>query len=236
MTDGTTILLTGASSGIGLATAQKLLPLGYRVVGLSRRNKVDQIEHEAFIPISVDLSDINQAAVTLQSLLHQYDFEALVHAAGAGHFGSIEQFSIAQIESSLRINLTSAMLLSRALIPGMRKRGAGQLVFLGSEAALTVGKKGALYSAAKFGLRGFTQALRADCAVDGIRVSLINPGMVRSPFFDDLDFRPGLAVENAVEVDDVALLITQILQSSKDIVIDEINLSPRIKSIDFRRK
>ena len=60
--------------------------------------------------------------------------------------------------------------------------------------------------------------------------------MVRSPFFDDLDFRPGADPENALEVDDVARIIVQILDSSHDIVIDEINLSPRVKSLDFGRK
>ena len=236
MTDRATILLSGASSGIGLATARNLLQLGYRVIGLSRRGSVDDLSHDSFVPVSVDLGDLDRLEAVLRELLDQYDFDGLVHSAGVGLFGSIEQFSVEQIEHSLRVNLTSAMLLSRALIPGMRKRAAGQLIFLGSESALTAGKKGALYSAAKFGLRGFSQALRADCSADGIRVSLINPGMVRSPFFDELDFRPGTAAENAVEVDDVAQLVGQILQASSDIVIDEINLSPRVKSIEFGRK
>ncbi|MFT4649900.1 MAG: 3-hydroxy acid dehydrogenase/malonic semialdehyde reductase, partial [Flavobacteriales bacterium] len=91
----------------------------------------------------------------------------------------------------------------------------------------------ALYSAAKFGLRGFCQALREDCAKDGIGVSLVNPGMVRSPFFDGQSFAPASLPENAIETEDVAKLIGQILQTSADIVIDEINLSPRVKSIDF---
>ena len=236
MTERATILLSGASSGIGLASAQHLLQLGYRVVGLSRRGSVGGLDHKEFVPVSIDLSDFDRLDAVLGELLDQYDFDGLVHSAGVGRFGSIEQFSVAQIEQSLRVNLTSAILLSRALLPGMRKRAAGQLIFLGSESALTAGKKGALYSAAKFGLRGFSQALRADCSADGIRVSLINPGMVRSPFFDELDFRPGTAAENAVEVEDVALLVGQILQASSDIVIDEINLSPRVRSIDFGRR
>ena len=85
-------------------------------------------------------------------------------------------------------------------------------------------------------MRGFCQALREDCARDGIRVSLINPGMVRSPFFEALDFAPGSEPANAIEVDDVARIVLQILQSSSDIVIDEISLTPRIKSIDFGKK
>jgi NADP-dependent 3-hydroxy acid dehydrogenase YdfG len=115
----------------------------------------------------------------------------------------------------------------------MRRQRDVRLIFIGSESALGSGKKGGLYSAAKFGLRGFCQALRDDCGSDGIQVSLINPGMVRSPFFDDLSFQPGANSENAIEATDVANLVWQILQCSSDIVIDEINLSPRVKSINF---
>ena len=62
---------------------------------------------------------------------------------------------------------------------------------MGSEAALAGTAQGSLYCAAKFALRGLAQALRAECARAGIRVTLVNPGMVQSPFFDELDFRPG---------------------------------------------
>ncbi|MCP3690511.1 MAG: SDR family oxidoreductase, partial [Gammaproteobacteria bacterium] len=95
------------------------------------------------------------------------------------------------------------------------------------------GRKGALYSAAKFGLRGFCQALREDCASDGIQVSLINPGMVRSPFFDDLSFAPAGLPENAIEPIQVAELVDFILASNDNIVFDDVQLTPRLKSINF---
>lgn len=231
-----TAMITGASSGIGLATASLLLDQGYRVVGISRRGGVPQLESDCFIPVALDLGTTGALEAKLAGLVAEYDFDCLIHAAGQGHFGSIEQFSVAQIEASLRLNLTSALVICRSLLPAMRRRGRGQLLFIGSEAALDAGRKGALYSAAKFGLRGFCQALREDCASDGIRVSLVNPGMVRSPFFDALDFAPGAGVENAIAVADVARILWQILQSSSEIVIDEINLSPRVKSLDFGRR
>jgi len=232
MPESGTALVTGASSGIGLATARLLLEQGYRVCGFSRRPP--PLEHENFRASSVDLENPQALGRAMRELVAGQEIDCLVHAAGRGLFGSIEQFSIAQIEASLRLNLTSAMVICRALLPGLRRRGAGRLVFIGSESSLAAGRKGALYSAAKFGLRGFCQALREDCAADGIRVSLVNPGMVRSPFFDQLAFAPGPQSENAIEIDDVAGIVWQILQASPNIVIDEINLSPRVKSIDFR--
>jgi len=231
MAERGSVLVTGASSGIGLSTAQLLLEQGYRVCGISRRPP--PLEHENFSALGLDLENLEALGRALKKLLAEREIDCLVHAAGRGLFGSVEQFSIAQIEASLRLNLASAMVICRALLPGLRRRGDGRLVFIGSESALTAGRKGALYSAAKFGLRGFCQALREDCAADGIRVSLVNPGMVRSPFFDQLSFAPGPQPANAIETGDVAAVIGQILQASPDIVIDEINLSPRIKSIDF---
>ena len=229
-------LVTGASSGIGLATVRRLLAQDYQVTGISRRGQVAGLGEDNFHPLGLDLGDLASVEDELGKLLRRRQFDCFVHAAGRGDFGSIEQFSRLQIEESMRVNLLSGMIICRSLVPSMRRQGQGHIVFIGSESALQAGRKGALYSAAKFGLRGFSQALREDCAAQGIRVSLVNPGMVRSPFFDDLGFAPGALAENAIDVDDVAAVVEQILQSSTDIVIDEVNLTPRVKSIDFTRK
>ena len=235
MTEQRHALITGTSSGIGQAIARRLLQQGYRVTGISRRGRAD-IDDDNFVARSIDLGDMRALESALGEPPLAGDFDCFIHAAGRGDFGSIEQFSVARIEESIRVNLLSGMVICRSLVPRMRRRGGGRIVFIGSESALQAGRKGALYSAAKFGLRGFSQALREDCASDAIKVSLVNPGMVRSPFFDELSFAPGAQPENAIEVDDVAEAVLQILQSSGNIVIDEINLSARVKSIDFKRK
>ena len=229
-------LITGASSGIGLATTKRLLDMGYEVVGISRQTDIPQLDHPNFSLTQLDLALLEDSDQSLKNLLKQQSFDCFIHSAGYGHFTSIEQCSVAQIDRAIRVNLTSALVLCRQLVPMFRRQKQGRLIFIGSESALNAGKKGALYSAAKFGLRGFCQALREDCSKDGIGVSLINPGMVRSPFFEGQAFAPASLPENAIETDDVAKLICQILQTSSDIVIDEINLSPRVKSIDFSPK
>lgn len=229
-------LVTGASSGIGLAVTLRLLEQGYEVTGISRRGQIDALQHENFRAEAIDLGDLDALQSRLAEILRQTDFACLVHAAGQGDFGSIEQFSVAQIEMAIRVNLLSGMVICRALLPQMRRAAEGRIIFIGSESALQAGRKGALYSAAKFGLRGFCLALREDCGSDGIQVSLINPGMVRSPFFDDQTFAPGDAPENAISTNDIASVVMQILQSNPNIVIDEINVSPRVKSINFTRR
>ena len=235
MAEGKTALITGASSGIGLATARLLLAEGYRVIGISRRGRVAEFESSDFIPVTLDLVRLGDLESKITVLLETETIDCFIHAAGQGHFGSIEQFSVAQIETSIRVNLTSAMVICRSLVPAFRRQRRGRIIFIGSESALQAGKKGALYCAAKYGMRGFCQSLREDCSSDGVQVSLLNPGMVRSPFFDELPFEPGPAAENAIEASDVAEIIGQILSSSPDIVIDEVNLSPRVKSINFTK-
>ena len=229
-----TALITGASSGIGLSTAKLLLEKGYRVIGLSRRGQSPELEHTLFTGIKLDLVDLQKVDQCVGELIKQYAFDCFIHAAGSGHFGSIEQFSVKQIDQAMQVNLTSALILSRQLIPVFRRRKQGRMIFIGSESSLIAGRKGALYSAAKFGLRGMCQALRQDCASDRVNISLVNPGMVRSPFFNDLAFGPGEKPENAIEIEDIAKLIWQIMESSNDLVFDEVNVSPRVKSIDFK--
>jgi short-subunit dehydrogenase len=226
-------LVTGASSGIGLATTKLLLENNFSVYGISRSGASPAIEHDRFTGIALDLSNLEKTDARVRLLLQEHHFDCFIHAAGYGRFGSIEQFSVSQIDHAIRVNLTSALVLSRLIVPSLRRKKQGHIIFIGSEAALNAGRKGALYSAAKFGLRGLCQALREDCAADGVKLCLINPGMVRSPFFDTLDFAPAARSENAIEVEDIANVILQVLQSSSDIVFDEINMSPRIKSIDF---
>ncbi len=227
------ILVTGASSGIGLATSHLLLTNGYRVTGLSRRVNIPDLDDANFTALSLDLTDNREIERQIKQLSRTQSFDGLVHAAGYGKFGSIEQFSIKQIETAIQVNLTSALILCRALVPLFRRQASGHLIFIGSESAHAAGRKGTLYSAAKFGLRGFCQALRDDCASDGIQVSLINPGMVRGPFFDDLDFSPGDLPANAIEPEQIADLILFMLDSNDNIVFDDLQLSPRLKSINF---
>ena len=228
-----TALVTGASSGIGLAITRLLLEQQCNVVGIARDFSKSGLDAEHFDGLSLDLADLTQTARQLKDLDKQHRFDFFIHSAGAGLFGSIEQFSVQQIDDYLRANLSSALVLCRQLMPGMRRRKSGRIIFIGSESALNAGKKGVLYSAAKFGLRGLAQSLREDCARDGIGVSLINPGMVRTPFFDHLNFRPAQGSDNAIEAEDVARIVMHILHSSPDLVVDEINLSPRNKSLDF---
>jgi len=228
------IIVSGASSGIGRAISTRLLQQGYRVTGVARDFSKFPCDDLRFTPVCMDLSNLDELPARLDALVKKDTFiDGLICCAGSGRFGSLEEFSAPQIRQLLDLNLTSQLYLVRALLPGMKQRGSGNIVFMGSEAALAGGKRGAVYSAAKFGLRGLAQALRQECAASGLRVSIINPGMVQTEFFNELDFRPGEAPDNYILPDDVALAVQMILEARQGTVFDEINLSPQKKVVRF---
>lgn len=231
-----TILVTGAGSGIGRAIARQLLHQGHHVLGVSR-DSGKFIRHMAnFSPVQLDLSRLNDIPQKIRELEQAFpDLDAVIFCAGRGQFGSVEEFSYAQIEDLMTVNFTSQAFLVKALLPGLKRKNHGDLIFIGSEAALKGSRKGALYCAAKFALRGFTQALREDCGKSNVRVCLINPGMVKTAFFDHLSFEPGDHQSNFIEPEDVAEAVSYVLHSRAQIVLDEINLSPLNKVVKFKK-
>ncbi len=114
----------------------------------------------------------------IKKICKEQQIDFYIHSAGSGLFGSIEQFSVKQIDQHIKSNLSSALVIAHHIVPAMRKQKSGRIIFIGSESAINAGKKGTLYSSAKFGIRGLALSLREDCSKDGINVSLINPGMV----------------------------------------------------------
>ena len=230
-------VVTGSSSGIGQATANRLLDAGFTVIGLARHHDQYTIKHARYHPRVVDLSDIeNLDKIAVEISKNYPKISVVVCNAGFGDFRHLENFSHLQIQEFLNVNLVSHIVLCRHMVSGMKKLGQGDIVIVGSEAALIGKRKATLYSAAKFGMRGFAQSLRDEVGSSGLRVCLINPGMVRSAFFDNLDFEPGSSPENAIEPDDIAKIIVEVVEARKGTVIDEINLSPASKVIHFKTK
>lgn len=231
-----TVLVTGASSGIGRAVARQLLQQGHQVLGVSRNRQRFEMAHPQFSGIELDLADsgaINRVAKQLQNQFPQLD--AVVFAAGYGQFGSLEQFSMAQIEALMTVNFTANVCLTRALLAKLKQKAHANLIYIGSEAALKGSRNGSIYCASKFALRGFSQALRDECGKSSVRVSLINPGMVDTDFFQGLSFAPGSQFGQALLATDVADAVVYVLNAGPHSVIDEINLNPASKVIEFKK-
>lgn len=231
-----TVLVTGASSGIGRAIAQHLLHQEHTVIGVSRDCGKFTWQMENFSSIQMDLSQLEELPQKIRRLQQMFpEIDAVVFSAGLGQFGSLEEFSFQQIEALMTINFTSQVFLTKALLPALKRKANSDLIFIGSEAGLKGCRKGAIYCASKFALRGFTQALREECGNSKVRVCLINPGMVKTAFFENLTFEPGDHESNAISPEDVAETVSYVLGSRAQIVIDEINLSPLNKVVKFKK-
>lgn len=228
---GREVVVTGGSSGIGLALVRRLAAEGHTVTSIARRPC--PVEGAAVRSLCCDLADPG-AVQGLHDPGRERTPDAVVFCHGKGDFGAIEQFSERRIRQMVELHLTATLLLCRALLPSMKRRGGGNLVFVGSEAALRGGRQGVVYSATKFALRGAAQALREECSSSGIRVGIVNPGMVDTPFFAPLDFAPGEDPENRLTAEEVVDAILLILNAPANASVDEVNLTPLKKVV--RRK
>jgi short-subunit dehydrogenase len=227
-----TLVVTGASSGIGKCITEEQLKLGRRIIGLGRNFPQGLHQTNSFVKIELDLSDLDRSATRLATLSKEYpEVTGVICSAGRGHFGSLEQFSYSDIRSLIDLNFTSQAYVIRAFLPILKRNGHGNIIIIGSEAALLGGARGGIYSASKSALRGLAQSLRAESATSGIRVTMINPGMVRTRFFETLDFEHGDDPDNFIEPLDIAQAVGAALDARQGTVFDEINLTPLKKVV-----
>ena len=229
------VLVTGSSSGIGYEITLKLLDLGAKVIGIARDHDKSKLENKNYITYKCDVSAHQKLEILLKQILKKHpQINCFISNAGYGDFGPLENFSTLQIKNFIATNLTSHMVITKLLLPHFKRIKIGDIIFIGSEAGLLGAKNGSLYCTAKFGLRGFSEALSKDVSNKNIRVSIINPGMIRTNFFENLNFEPGNDEENAINIRDISSTVVYILDLSRNTVVDEINLSPLKKAIKFK--
>ena len=229
------VLVTGSSSGIGYEITLKLLGLGAKVIGIARNHDRSKLENKNYTTYKCDVSAHQKLEILLKQILKKHpQINCFISNAGYGDFGPLENFSTLQIKNFIATNLTSHMVITKLLLPHFKRIKIGDIIFIGSEAGLLGAKNGSLYCTAKFGLRGFSEALSKDVANKNIRVSIINPGMIRTDFFENLNFEPGNDEENTINIKDVSSTVAYILDLSRNTIVDEINLSPLKKAIKFK--
>ena len=229
------VLVTGSSSGIGYEITSNLLDLGAKVIGIARNHDKSNLKNKNYITYNCDVSIHDKVEILLKQILKNHpQINCLISNAGYGNFGPLENYSTLQINKFLSTNLTSHLVITKHLLPHFKRNKMGDIIFIGSEAGLSGAKNGSLYCTAKFGLKGFSEALSKDVVNNNIRVSIINPGMVRTDFFENLNFEPGDSEGNAISLRDVSSTVAYILGLSRNTIVDEINLSPSKKAIKFK--
>ena len=194
---GKLIVITGGSSGIGLATAERLAAIGARLVLVAdRRDKLDAaVAAVARIAPAVDgvACDVGvpaSVAAAFAALEQRHGVpDILMNNAGFAVYRTFEQSAAEEIERLFEVNFAGHLRCTRAVLPGMIARRGGQILNIASIAGLITATPNAVYAASKWGMVGWSRALRIELARFNIGVSLVCPGRVETPFFDHETFR-----------------------------------------------
>jgi len=233
MTGPRTAVVTGATRGIGLAVVRVLAP-DHTVIMLARSaDDLQAVAREigsAACPMPCDLADAAATNVAVDRIRGMTDGapDVLVNNAGLFKLSPVESTSPEDFSASLNVNLTAPFRLIRAFIPAMRKRRSGHVVSIGSIADRITFPENGSYAAAKFGLRALHSVLRAELAGSGVRSTLVSPGPVDTPLWDQVnpDEREGFTPRSSMlRPEDVAAAVRFALAQPASVNVDELRLS-----------
>src|SRR6058998_2355114 len=175
-------LVTGASSGIGKATAERLATAGYKVYGTSRRGATPG--QRSFEMLSLDVTSDESVAAAVNALLRSEGrVDLLVNNAGFSVApAGAEESSIEQARAIFETNFFGIVRMTRAVVPHMRRQGAGRIINIGSVLGFLPAPYMALYAATKHAVEGYSESLDHELRTRGIRVSVIEPAYTKTPF------------------------------------------------------
>ncbi|QMU27958.1 SDR family NAD(P)-dependent oxidoreductase [Adhaeribacter radiodurans] len=180
--------ITGATSGIGWATAVALAKVGYRIIATGRRaERLEALQKDidqAILPLVFDVRDKQAVKAAIASLPTEWQqIDVLLNNAGNAHgLAPIQDGDELDWEMMIDINVKGLLYVSKEIIPFMLKRQAGHIINIGSVAGKEVYANGNVYCASKFAVDALTQGMRLDLNKAGIKVSEVNPGLVQTEF------------------------------------------------------
>lgn len=179
-----TVLVTGASSGIGLATAHQLLDRGWRVFAAARRQKaMAPLQSRGAKLLPLDLADPTSRQQLVDAIHAEVDsLDALVNNAGFCDVGPVETMDLDRARAMFEVNVFGLVGLTQLLLPAMRKRRRGSIVNVSSIAGHFVTPGAGWYGASKHALEGISDAMRLELHQFGVKVVLIEPGLIRTGF------------------------------------------------------
>ena len=184
-TDLGVALVTGASTGIGRATAKALQEAGFRVFGTSRRAVAERSGDVTMLTCDVT-DDASVAKLVDEVLTKAGRIDLLVNNAGIGLLGGAEESSIAQAQALFDVNVFGVLRMTRAVLPSMRHQGKGRIVNVSSMLGLIPAPYSALYSSTKHAVEGYSESLDHELRPFGIRVVLVEPAYTRTSFEENL--------------------------------------------------
>ncbi|MEY8837969.1 SDR family oxidoreductase [Cribrihabitans sp. XS_ASV171] len=180
-----TILITGASSGIGKATAQRFQSEGWNVVATMRDPSAggDLAALDNVLVTRLDVTDTGSIASAMADGIARFGrIDALLNNAGYGAYGPLEAFSVERIRRQFDTNVIGLLEVTKALLPHMRANRAGTIVNISSIGGQITFPLGTLYHGTKFAVEGLSEALHYELEPLGIRVRIVEPGMIKTDF------------------------------------------------------
>ena len=178
---GKTAIVTGASSGIGKASAEALAAAGYTVFGTSRRKVENGPDNVTML--ACDVTDDASVKLLIETVISKTGrIDLLVNNAGLAMFGGAEESSIAQVQALFDVNVYGVMRATNAVLPIMRKQGGGRIINTSSVLGIIPAPYSAHYAATKHAIEGYSESLDHELRAFNIRVSVIEPAFVRTVF------------------------------------------------------
>lgn len=227
---GRTALVTGASRGIGLAVARALAGAGADVIMIARgaANLAERAREVGARHVAADVGSGDGVRAVLDAIASSATPDVLVNNAGVFRVAPFEETTPADFDAAVRTNLVAPFLLARALLPAMRAARAGHLITIGSVADRRAFPGNAAYAATKFGARAMHEVLRDETRGSGVRASLVSPGPVDTPLWDEInpDSRPGFTRRSdMLDAGAVADAVLWIVTRPATMNVDELRLS-----------
>lgn len=225
-----THFLTGAGSGIGQALAGALHARGDRLVLLARNEQRAAALAERYAgsrTVIADLADLAELAAPLDLDGVPDELDSVVHSAGVVDVAAVSGTEPSSLAQTVVVDLVAPMLLTRGLLERVR-RGRGTHVFVNSGSGLRANAGWASYNAAKFGLRGFADALRQEEEPYGVRVSSVYPGRTATPMQEQVHAQEGKDYDAGtwIRPETVVAAILQVLDLSRDATLTDVTVRP----------
>jgi len=234
---GKVALISGASRGIGRAIARKLASKDAKIVAVARNSNslkelgraLSEFNSES-MALPCDITQLDDCTHVVQETIKRLGkIDILVNNAGVGYSGIIAESNPAEVEEMFKVNLFGCYYMTRLVLPHMIQHRSGDIVNVGSIAGLKYSPGFAVYSATKFAIRAFTEALRNEVQDYDIRVALINPGITRTSFYKSFaKHKSPVPVDKGdmLSPEDIAEAVYFMLTQPKGVALNEITIRP----------
>ena len=229
-------IITGASSGIGLAISKQLASMGYEVFGIGRNFAEHPLwKEDGLHPVVCDLLDTELLCRQIRQIKKENQVHVLVNNAGVGYYGLHEELSPKKIQELVRTNLEVPMILTQQLLRELKKN-AGFIINIASVTAYKTNPHGCAYGATKAGLASFSASLFDEARKYGVKVATVSPDMTQTNLYRNADFREGDDIDTYLLPEEVANTVAFILSQREGMAVTEVTLKPQRHQIQKLRK